>query len=801
MGPNEGLELVAQKKAEFLTLSKESPLGQTFVAGPKAVRLSRISTGLCFWPDSWQTGEDVTFSVYDSPAKNKKLFSRTLTFEHRWHKWDVPFDIDIKVNPGSTYYWEVTHNGGGDNNIRVVYLNSDVYPAGQAYVCGKPQAFDLYFQSIVKNKADKAANTKRMLDMFDYTRPELAAAKLAYDKGQTAKAAKLVLDANRELLRRADWLGRVKFGDKTDTARMDKLVSENRLYNWDKPDEWIMMDDTATWREVWTGTSEYVRANDVVNELGTAYAATHNEKYAKKMASLMIDYMNDYPSPFDGGMGGGHWVAMGIAWRLGDAWDGFARTLESKSVPDDVKLGWIYYFGRMAEFAMREHSGGNHANAVGEALMTFGHRFPLYKDSKTWQDFGFQKLTSNSLDLFLSDGACREPAMNYHGFSLSNLLSGLEQAKKYGYDIPKDVTTTTEKAVAYTSYMLMPNGGLPTNGDTDTAEFLPNKPVWQGWREGEAQTGWKMFGREDLRYISTAGKEGKRPATNSTIFPAMGHYILRSDWGGDAGKDIDQARWLLLQGHNFGSHGHWDMNQVTLYAYGRLLIFDPARTTYGTPMMYELTANRSHNVLLVDDLNMNRRAPKLNTFRETAAVDVADNTYADLYPGVDHRRAVVFVRPNYYVLFDTITGTAPHNYGLNFWLTSPGYVNVDNARSRVSTSLPDGANVVIMSGNKDISIAQRNGTIDVGDHNRSDIPVVTFWQKGQASTRLATLVYPVPAGANAPDVVSIESTPDGCIVTTGDGRDVISYLADGTVKVSRTDKSGKSSAYTVEPGK
>lgn len=803
---SEGLVLIAQKKAQFITLSKEQSLGQTFVTGPNAERLWRVSVGLCFWPDSWQKGEEVTFALYDGPQKSRKLYSRTLDYDHAWFKWDVPFDVNLPVKPNQKLYWEVTHNGGADNSIRVVYLNENAYPDGQAWVAGKSEPYDLYFVSMIKNRPDRRANMKRFLDTFDYSRPELAAAGQAYHAGELEKARSLILQAFQKRLQNADWFSHREPGDKVDTALMDKLVAENRLYSdsSERQGEWIPMDRTTTWREVWHGSSDYVRQNDLFNDLGNAYGATHDEKYARKLNELMLDFMNDQPSPFDGGMRGGHWVAMFVAWRLGDAWSGFANALSSKSLTDDTRLAWIYYWSRMAQFSMREPSGGNHANAVGEAMMSFGHRFPLYKDARTWQDFGFQKLVSNSLELFLPDGACKEPAMNYHGFSLANLLSGLDQAKKYGYSIPKSILDTTERALSYTAYMLMPNGIIPTNGDTDAPVFMPGDKPWDGWLTQEARKGWTMFGRQDLHYIATQGKEGTRPTHNSTIFPDMGHYILRSGWGGEGGKDYDQARWLLLQGHNFGSHGHWDMNNVTMYAYGRLLLMDPGRTKYGTPLMYQLTENTSHNVLLVDDEKMNRRPPQRNAFAETDVADYVDNSYMDLYPGVDHTRAVVFVRPGYYVVFDTADGKAPHRYGLNWWLTSPGHVSVDEAAGRVVTDMPGGANLLMLTPDTEgLKIALRHGTIDAGGKIRDDIPVVTFQHTGQAFGLFTTLLYPIPAGSPAPKVrvSAVRFGPDRttriCTVDTPGGVDVITYVSGHGASVVRLDPSGSVRSVAV----
>jgi heparan-sulfate lyase len=785
----EAMGLAIRGKCEWAVLSKETPLGQTIRLGDKAEMLWRVSTGICHWQDSWQEGEEVTFSVYDSPARNKKLYSRTLDFAHKWFKWDIPFDCHIPARPGAEFYFELTHNGGGDNRINVAKIPGDDYKQGQAFLAGKPQPdFDLYFVVISKPKGDRKANLKAFLSQFNYELPRLAEAGRAFEKGDLTAACKLLL-RHFETRTEPDSLAPARPEPPGfDTTRADQICDEGRIYREPKEKgEWIEMSDQTTWREVWPATAEYVKPNDVFWELGRAYQATGNEKYARKMNDLMIDFMQDYTSPFDGGMRGARWVAMHIAWRLGDAWDGFGRALKSRGLTEDVRLAWLNYWCHQAEFAVREPSGGNHANAVGEAVMAFGHRFPEFAKAEEWKRFGFDKLISNSLDLFRDDGGCKEPTMNYHGFSLVNLLSGLEQAKKYGYAVPEEINKLVEKALSYTAYMLQPNGQIPSVGDTDTEDFRPNARIWDGWRKGEAMKAYQMFGRKDCLWIATAGKEGERPAQTSYAFPDTGHYILRSDFGGEGGKDFEQARYLFFRAGHFGSHGHWDLNGFEMYAYGRPLIIDPGRTRYDSPLMPVLSANTSHNVLLVDDQNMNRKGPKINAWRTTPGLDLIDSTYEGLYTNVDHRRAIVFVRPDYYVMFDHAVGREPHRIGINFWLTPPD-VTIDRRTGAVHTNDPDGSNVLVKSispepATKDaspaaIEIADRYGKLDLADKIWENIPVVTFWQNNTSLADFVTLMYPFPKGMKPTDMKTTalrSGAGQVFVIDRGDSTDCVFY--------------------------
>lgn len=791
---NEGLALEGHGKATWHNLTKEQPIGQTVTLGPKAAKLWRVCVGLCWYPNNWGEGEDVTFTLWESPSKRKKLYSRTLDFEHKWHKWDVPFDCHVPAKPGQTFYFELTHNGGGDNGVHVITIPGNEYGRGLAYIAGKPRKdLDLYFVQISKPRGDREANLRKFLDRINLDDPIYASAKRAANAGKLDQACNLVLRALEKRQREQAIAPEPIPKHGLNTLRQDLLCDENRYYNHaEKRDAWIEMTNQTTWRETWPDSPDYVRQNDLFRELGEAYRATGDERYARKLNELMLDYMQDNPSPYEGGMRGGRWVAMFIGWRLGDAWDGYGHAMRSRGLTDDVRLGWIDYQARMAHFVELEPSGANQENASAECLMNFAYRFPDYRDSKKWQQQGFDRLMANSLDLYRPDGGSKEPTMNYQGYALGFLISGLEAARKHNLKVPSEVVPRLEKIHEYIAYILAPDGQAPSNGDTDCLEFRAGVVPRDGWRSSHAMRGAEWFKREDMRFIATAGKQGERPEITSHLFPDTRYAVMRSDWGGPEGEDFDQARYLLFRAGYDGGHSHFDYNQITLYAYGRHLIIDPGRADYGTPLQFELEKAPSHNVLLVDDLPMNNADPTLHAWHTTPQMDLVDNSYDGLYPGVDHRRAVIFVKPDYYVMFDEAKSDKPHRFGINFWLTPPD-VAIDHGA--VWTTEPDGANVLLKSvgvgstGASDrepapVDVVKRKGKLRLAKTIRDDIPVVTFWQSPNKAplafcpykAEFVTLMYPFPKGSKPAGLGTSCISVNGtilCSVWTSEWQDTI----------------------------
>ena len=105
---------------------------------------------------------------------------------------------------------------------------------------------------------------------------------------------------------------------------------------------------------------------------------------------------------------------------------------------------------------------------------------------------------------------------------------------------------------------------------------------------------------------------------------------------------------------------------------------DPGITSYYTnPWTRFYTTTQAHNTVLVDGRGQARgRNQTIEQWTESArdttfwhsddhsdvAVASYDAPYADLDTPVRHRRAVLFVKPDYFVIFDELTGDGRHTY-------------------------------------------------------------------------------------------------------------------------------------------
>ncbi|MBP1995157.1 cohesin domain-containing protein [Paenibacillus eucommiae] len=132
-------------------VSSSMTLGQTFKTRPSETYIDYISLYLDH--TTWSTDENLTLSLWDSPAKQTLLADTTIGGADG-ETW-ISIPLNATVSPDTTYYWELTHNGGGDNKVENVIRSAnghDWFSDGTGYMNGAAIDADFYYavnQSII----------------------------------------------------------------------------------------------------------------------------------------------------------------------------------------------------------------------------------------------------------------------------------------------------------------------------------------------------------------------------------------------------------------------------------------------------------------------------------------------------------------------------------------------------------------------------------------------------------------------------------------------------------------------------
>jgi hypothetical protein len=182
-----------------------------------------------------------------------------------------------------------------------------------------------------------------------------------------------------------------------------------------------------------------------------------------------------------------------------------------------------------------------------------------------------------------------------------------------------------------------------------------------------------VFGREDFRWGATHGEQGAQPDHASHAWDAAGLYVMRDKWGED-------AQYLHFDGAPWGaSHQHEDKLNFVIYAGGRQLIGDPNIYSYSwTEITRYFKSSRAHNVIMIDGMGQARRyrvesrlsTEGRNEWESRETFDFVSSEYVEGYArtpidpqeAVDvdmrfsHRRAIFYVKGEYWILADLITG-------------------------------------------------------------------------------------------------------------------------------------------------
>lgn len=545
---------------------------------------------------------------------------------------------------------------------------------------------------------------------------------------------------------------------------------------------WFDLGKNIDWssNQMSEGESATVEWNSQLNRhfhfasLASAYRATGDEKYAAEVVAQMLDWIADCPVLVDrSGNSPYHhaWETLNTAIRAGDTWpNALYAILPSRSLGDDAL---VTIFKSLVEHARHldrwPTRSGNWLTAESKGLYVIGTLLPEFREAKTWRQHAIERLYRQMQTDVYPDGLEIELALGYNNWVLANFAFVLELAKTNNQlqELPDDYLARLERMYDYLAYAAMPDGrtpGLNDSGHVDCARPL---------RLGAAY----FPHRTDFLWRASRGKQGTPPEKTSVAFPYSGHYVMRSGWDPD-------ARYLLFDAGPFGSgHQHEDKLHLIAFAYGRELLLDAGNYMYDRSRWRRyVLSTRGHNTIRVDGHDQNRRRardtwvlpypfqPLQNTWASTDQFDLAVGRYDSGYGPkreiqVVHTRAVVFIKPDYWVLVDTLqpADDQPHQYESLFHLNAEK-AEIDKTTGAAITRNLKSANLVVWP----VKVPGLTAEIVQGVQEEPvqgwanspwrPVPTLVLRTEGRGKLHLITVLYPLAAGARCP-VRSVQPLP------------------------------------------
>jgi hypothetical protein len=424
------------------------------------------------------------------------------------------------------------------------------------------------------------------------------------------------------------------------------------------------------------------------------WCAGHPEpRYAGLAARMIGSWLTDVPCPGvhnfgrDGetGMPLG-WPAIRTADRLGSLCRAcFVFAPEREHFDDETWVNLLYAIHEHARYQAHfiPSLGGNWLTWANDRLIRTANEYSEFKDSRGWLEVGrsaFEKVVLNEVS---SDGKETEDSTYYCLRAMSEIIRSYEAFVKAGVPLDPKVVARVKRALDFPAWAYLPDGRNPGIGDIGTVDVPHDHiPLLERYAAG--------WGRDDLVWINTRGREGRRPEPASRAFLEDGFFVMRSGW-----EDGLDARHLIFHcppAHHIG-HGHRDVLSVLLYGWGRPLLIDPGMTIYGKEGSEHYRTTGMHNTIAVEGASQAYGPGG----RPVAWESRADHDYAegwhDLFKGTRHRRRVIFVKPDYYVLIDEVSGEGSRRLEWNYHFLA----GADPAESDgvVRTRFPEGGNLAI----------------------------------------------------------------------------------------------------------
>ena len=460
--------------------------------------------------------------------------------------------------------------------------------------------------------------------------------------------------------------------------------------------------------------------------LGLAFERTGNAVYVQRWVELIDGWLRVTPPGF---------IAADVTGRRVQNWIyslpliiGPTARDSGASIRPDFHRRLLNSLHEQVEFLCANLTDKrNHRTLELVAIFLAGVVFPELKRSAHWRAFALEQFVANLASDLLPDGVHCELSTDYHHLVLKNALNFRRLAAANGVAVPASFDECLQRGLEFSLHVHKPDGTVPSLSDGDARGFLDLL------REGAG-----LFGRADMLYVATQGREGTPPSERVAHFDSSGYHIVRGGWR-DENKPFADAQYLVFDCGPLGegNHGHFDCLNFELAAFGRSLIVDPGRYTYSeagnTNWRVRFRGTAAHNTVCVDGKEQTRYEPKpikpgtrhaAGTLRhkisgpapDAQLLECCHSAAFDLLHGqarsheydAVHERCIVFVDGRYWIVSDWLRASSEHHYTLNFQLGaqaegrtrlhtgdstrlhSPGLLLLQPARPGHSTQLQPG---------------------------------------------------------------------------------------------------------------
>jgi hypothetical protein len=439
--------------------------------------------------------------------------------------------------------------------------------------------------------------------------------------------------------------------------------------------------------------------------LAKAYFLTGYEPYATEVLAQIESWIDQNPK----------WT--GINWQSSlelairsISWLWSIFLIQSSPSVDDLRLyrivkSLLAQIDHIYRYPSTYTSPNTHLIGEAAALWIAGVIFSELPRSEAWRSFGTTTLKNEMERQFLHDGVHCELSSYYHCYAADFYLLVLALAERNQIECRDFMSDRLGKVFEFVMQITRADGTIPLLGDDDGGRALMLAAEhYRSYTDGLCSAS-VLLSREDFKFQAGRFHEESlwllgrdawtafnslsfRPPSVSGEFCDAGYFVQRSGWNPDDVHVVFDCGGLGLPS---GGHGHADSLSINLFGGGRDLLIDPGTSVYNCEPQWRtfFRSTRAHNTVVVDGISQCRPSGTFAWHKRGGAkvrrqfslsdikyVDGEHDGYAAGAAGIVHRRRLIHIYPNYWIVLDDLQGAGQHDFDFLYHFSSETQLTV-----------------------------------------------------------------------------------------------------------------------------
>jgi hypothetical protein len=624
---------------------------------------------------------------------------------------------------------------------------------------------------------------------------------------QIVENAAAIIAGNFDLLGWRD----LRFGDPIDWQLEPVSGKRAQLVHWSRLnylDAGVFGDKKIVWE---------LNRHQYFVTLGQAYWLTGDERYAQTFAAHLNSWMDQNPPKMGINWASSLEVAFrSISWLWALYFFRDSPSLNASTLQRTLRF--LYLNARHLETYLSTYFSPN-THLTGEALGLFylGTLLPEFPAAARWRARSGRILLDQMPRQIRPDGVYFEQSSYYHRYTTDFYIHFLILSRLNQQAVPAEVERNVKLLLDHLMHITGPEGTTPHFGDDDGGRLitLDRRPTTDF--RATLATGAALFHSGEYKFVAAEPAEetlwllgpagladfnrvaAQEPPAKSVEFNSGGYYVMRDAW-------TPEANYLLIDCGPHGmqncGHAHADALSFVLAARGRNMLVDPGTFTYtGSREKRDwFRSSMAHNTLTVDGQSSSMPAGPFSwstiakcralSWITSARFDYFEGThdgYESLSPPVTHRRGILFLKNDYWIVRDRARCQGLHAYDLWFHLapeTECALQEREGAAATVrATNGAECLDIAAFGGNA--VWTKQDGEVSRGYGESVPAPVYAFSTSG-ANEDLFTFLLPRASSVQARSVREVEAIGGHAFEVVGESaHDIVMIKADHRVEMAR----------------